>query len=218
MVVPSLSSLKEKRAKLEKHIATKIPGFQIKAKNESALMKTLALFLFFVKGFLTKFTTTWFPDIYFPRLPYKMVVNEAYNEALMIITISHEYIHLKDRKRLWWLFNLLYLSPQVFAVVGLFGFFFPILFLALLFALPLPSLGRAYLEYRGYRTSMAVTWWLLQTERTPESMTAHFTSADYYYMMPFKKYMIRKFEKDMIRIKNDDLTEELRELKTVLFE
>ena len=41
--------------KLKAHIAENIPGFEVKAKNESKFVKFLSYLLFFNKGFMTRY-------------------------------------------------------------------------------------------------------------------------------------------------------------------
>ncbi len=203
------------RRKLEKHIRFKIPGFRIKDKKKSHLMKVLGWLLFFNKRFLDNYITTLYPEIYVPEVPYR-----PYNHLHAISVFAHEYVHLSDRKKMGWLFNFIYLSPQILAVVGLLGFIFsPWYFLFFLFILPWPSPGRAWAEVRGYRMSMAVQYWLnpeINIELLIERYVYQFTSSNYYWMMPFGDLMRRIFAKELDKIKKDELSSELEEIKLTL--
>ena len=107
-------------------------------------------------------------------------------------------VHLKDRKNMGLLFNFFYLFPQNLAAFALFGFTNPWWYLCLLFLLPIPSPTRAWLEVRGYRMTIAV-WdhFHKDTLSIPDFMTSiverNFASPAYYWMFPFKGYLLRKF-------------------------
>ncbi len=103
--------------KLVKFIKSEIPSFEIKSKKESRLMRLLSVVLFFNKSFLEKYVTTIYPRVYVPTEPWNQ-----HKPVSRIATLAHEYVHLYDRKRLGWLFNVLYLSPQIFALLA-FGAF-----------------------------------------------------------------------------------------------
>jgi len=134
--------------------------------------------------------------------------------------LAHEYVHLKDRKRMWLLFNLLYLFPQnlaPFALLGAFGNS-PLWYLFLLFLLPIPSPTRAWLEFRGYRMTLAV--WALYLGRDWNSrrfvdsiVDKQFSSSAYYWMFPFRRFMIKKFHVYHARRRN---IPEIREVLKVL--
>lgn len=209
---------RSKRIKIEQHIKSKIPKFQIKSKQESKFMRFLAKLLFFVKGFLTGYVTTIYPVVYFPKLPYARTLDRSFNDILYITVLAHEYVHLYDRKRLWQLFNLLYISPQILALLSLLAIVSSLWWLVALVALaPIPSIGRAWLEFRGYRMTMAVYWWLSGRRRSSEDLAYYFTSSSYYWMMPFRKLMVRFFDKSFEKIEQNKLTKELQEVYDVLF-
>ena len=81
-------------------------------------MKFLSCFLFFNKKFMTNYVTTSYPKVYVPELPWK-----PSNHVGAIATLAHEYVHLSDRKRMGWLFNLLYITPQALFVFGILSFY-----------------------------------------------------------------------------------------------
>ena len=168
--------------KLIFYIRKQIPGFRLRSKVESKLMQLLSVVLFFNKRFMEDYVTTLYPMVYVPELPWDEQPVES-----RIITLAHEYVHLKDRKRLGWLFNILYLSPQIFALLAIGAFWNLWFLLALLFLLPLPSPGRAWLEWRGYRMSMALYWALTGQRVNIFWVREQFTSSQYYWMWPFKR-------------------------------
>ena len=135
---------------------------------------------------------------------------------ISIATLSHEYVHLSDRKRMSLFFNFLYLFPQIFAVFALLAPHNLWFLLFLLCLLPIPSPGRAWAEFRGYRMSMAVYHWLLCGRYSIDHITHQFVSSNYYWMFPFKGFLRRKFEAEYEKIKQDDLAPELHEIKYVL--
>lgn len=121
--------------------------------------------------------------------------------------VFHEGQHAKDAAKIGVLtFALLYLFPQIIGVLGvLYGLGLAIAvpcgapasllwgLFTLLALLPIPALGRAILEFRGYTVSLAVEYWsggLKEPGREEIYLSfieKQFTSGNYYYMMPFKK-------------------------------
>ena len=196
---------------LEEYVREKIPGFAIVEKSDSRWMKFLSKVLFFTPDFMTRFTTTFYPKVYIPsRLRWEA------NNFFSIITLTHEYVHLSDRKRLNLLFNFLYVSPQILAV---FALLYPINIWFLLFSLcllPIPSLGRAWAEFRGYRMSMATYYWLCGERYSTEFMVHQFVSSNYYWMFPFRGILKRIFNREFNKIVEEDLSPELREVKNLL--
>jgi len=199
------------RILLEEHIQEKIPGFEVVEKSESLWMKILSKVLFFTPDFMTRFTTTFYPKVYIPsRARWEA------NNFFSIITAAHEYVHLSDRKRLSYLFNFLYTSPQVLAVFALLSPINLWFLLFLLCLLPIPSPGRAWAELRGYRMSMAVYYWLSGERYSVEFMIHQFISSNYYWMFPFRSILKKAFNREYEKIVADDLAPELREVKNVL--
>ena len=147
--------LKKIREDLTSFIKTDIEGCEIKSKKESKIMKFVGKIMFFNKRFMTGFITTWYPNIYVPELPWK-----EQDHAPAISILAHEWVHLNDRKRMGWLFDLLYISPQCLTAFSVFAFWNLWFLLFLLFLLPIPSPGRAWAEFRGYRMTIAINYWL----------------------------------------------------------
>ena len=201
------------RGRLLHHIENNIPGFKIVRKSKSDLMGFLSMLLFFNRHFLTKYVTTIYPRVYVPDSWGR----SKRGHQVELSVLAHEYVHLYDRKRLGWLFNILYLSPQIFALGTLGAFWNVWWLLCLFFLLPLPSPGRAWLEFRGYRMNLAIFYWTNKRECGINWIVKEFTSSNYYFMMPFGKYIRKKFEKAFEDIKRNKLTPELMEVKSVLF-
>jgi hypothetical protein len=63
--------------------------------------------------------------------------------------------------------------------------------LALLFLLPLPSPGRAWLEFRAYKVTIALHWHLTGTKPSVPWLRDQFVRSYYYWMWPFKKSVER---------------------------
>ncbi len=172
-------------------------------------MKLLSVVLFFNKGFMDRYVTVLYPRIYVPSLPWNP------NKPLSrISTLAHEYVHMYDRKRLGWLFNIIYLSPQLFAVFALLAFWNVWWLTALLFLLPLPSPGRTWAELRGYRMTIAIHWWLTGQHVNTVRLQRQFTTSAYYWMCPFKKFIERRMLKAIENIETgNNLPPEIFEIK-----
>jgi len=199
------------RKKLEDFIFLNIPNSEIRSKKQSTIMKFVGKLMFFNKRFMTGYVTTWYPHIYVPKLPWKYK-----NDLPAIATLAHEWVHLYDRKRLGWIFNLFYASPQCFAPFALLAFWNLWFLLFLLCALPLPSPGRAWAEIRGYRMTMAVYYWLSGQKVDIKWMVEQFVGSSYYFMWPFRGWLMKKFQKEFDKIKNNDLSPELIVIKNIL--
>ena len=84
-----------------------------------------------------------------------------------------------------------------FALLGAFGNS-PLWFLCLLFLLPIPSPTRAWLEFRGYRMTIAVWSHYLGREWSASRFTdsiieKNFVGSAYYWMFPFRRFLYKKF-------------------------
>jgi len=198
------------RENLVKYIENNIPNFQIVSKKESTLIKMLSFLLFFNKQFMTRYVTTIYPRVYVPSIPWHISSNSE------IEILAHEYVHLADRKRLGLFFNFIYLSPQILSVLSLGAFWNLWFLLFLLFLLPIPSPGRAWAEFRGYRMSMAVMYWTTGQKININFLLDQFTKSGYYWMWPFRKQLKLKFEKEYDNIKKDILAPELQEIKKII--
>ena len=204
-------AVKEKRKILTEHIAKEIPGFAIKSKEHGLFWDVLSRLMFWNKAIKTHFITTLYPVVWVPQLPWM-----EGQDTNAIEIIAHEYVHLRDRKRLGLLFNFLYASPQILALLALLGFYNSWFLLFLLCLLPWPSPGRAWLEFRGYRMSMAVYYWFHGAKLDPRWIAHQFVGSNYYWMFPFEKLVTRTFEKEYKKIKSGVLTKELKDVKMIL--
>lgn len=175
-------------------ITEKIPDFEIKYKDENFWSKVRGILVYpFNQQYMTHYTTTLYPVVYFPSRAW---VEADYRRAWKVL--AHEFVHLWDRKCMGVLFDLAYALPQVgfvLALPALLAIWFSPWFLwfltALLCLLPIPSYGRMVLEARGYTMSMAVNYWRhgRVSERTRIWIAQQFTGAGYYFMWPFEHNM-----------------------------
>jgi hypothetical protein len=188
-----------------------IPGFQIKFKNQSPLMKFLGALLWpFNREFMTGYVTTLKWTVYFPS--EKSIQNNPENA---VETLMHEFIHLWDRKQKGVWFSVEYLSPQIWAIVpfaglAVFGWIFPLWTDCLIFGLgmlciaPWPSPWRTGFELRGYTVTLAYKQWtlgVLASAEGTEWIEQQFTGWHYYKMWPFPH---------SIAIRIDRIIEQLR--------
>tara|TARA_Y100001963_G_C6669020_1_gene394185 strand:- start:676 stop:876 length:201 start_codon:yes stop_codon:yes gene_type:complete len=63
--------------------------------------------------------------------------------------------------------------------------------------------------------SMAVDYWLLNRTYI-DHYVSQFTSSNYYWMFPFRKFLTKKFELELEKIKSGNLSKELREIKEII--
>jgi len=164
---------------------------KIRYKNESPLMKIIGVLLFFNPKFMTRYTTTltFFgrSTVYFPDRSYALQYSKFWR------TLAHELVHASDATRSPILFNLGYLFPQILAIFSLLSILAWInlswlwCLLFLVFLAPIPSPGRKWAEMRGYAVSMVIEAEIGGAILSPERFVGRFTTADYYYMWPFKK-------------------------------
>lgn len=178
-------------------LKTKSPDFKIAFKNESLLMKILRYVLFFNPSFMNGYVTTIGSTIYFPS----KVRFELSPEFSTLMTLAHEYQHVKDAEKYGILFYLGYLFPLCLLPLALVTFFFFPWWISLIMCLvtlaPWPAPWRKYFEHRGYTMSLYV-WNKLADENKmavndkirllsndAKRYEKKFTSFDYYLMWPF---------------------------------
>ena len=128
------------RTHLEDSIKKEFPDFEYVDKRYSKFMKFLAQLLFFNKSFMSSYITVVGNKVYVPKLPWKKT-----NPYGAIEVLSHEWVHMKDNKRLGIWFKLLYLFPQILAPLALLGFWNPWFLLFLLCILPYPAPNYYYM-------------------------------------------------------------------------
>jgi hypothetical protein len=185
-----------------------LPSLKIKYKNESLFMRILSFILFFNKDFSTKYVTTIGSTIYYPS---KQFIEK--NELSASIILMHEMIHIYDSKRLSGiLFSFLYLFPQILALLSFLGFINPYFFLFAVCLLPIPALFRSYFEYRAYSISIYASYHMSQKYNYIWSPTIaingyvnNFVNGNYYFMFPFKSYLIKLFYTKLNIIENGEL-------------
>lgn len=148
---------------LRKRIANEIPGFSVESKEKSLLHKIIGiLFKPFCPDYMTRFSTTIYPKVYLPRN-----LMEPDNPARFHV-LAHEWVHLYDRHREGWLFNILYLFPQILAplfwlmslsVLPWVVATWTLIGLGFACLLPWPAPFRRQYELRGYALSWALNHW-----------------------------------------------------------
>jgi len=219
----------QKRTALLTHMENEISGFKIIRKDRSFLMKALSFFLFFNKKFMTEYVTTIYPKVYVPK--DWGISKSVYQKGLELEILAHEYIHLHDRKQMGVLFNIMYLSPQIFSLLAILAIWNSWFLLCLLFLLPWPSPGRTWLEYRGYKMSLIAKYWILTSIEPKKEEVCwgwitndginwalnQFTGPSYYYMFPFREYLRKSFIKSLKDVRIDGkLSPEFEAIKDIL--
>jgi hypothetical protein len=191
---------------LQQIIKQRVPGFQIKFKNESPLMKFISKILFFKKDFMSC-TTAWGNTIYLSDRKIFEANPDAY-----VSTFCHEFVHMLDEQENPVLYKLKYIFPQILSLLSLGAFFallnpwFLMFLLCLLFLLPIPS-TRSGIELRGYGMSIKCSLWagnIISNERI-EQIIDQFSSSAYYFMCPFRLYVRKRL--DYYLISNDCLND-----------
>lgn len=183
-------------------VKSDIKKFEVVDKESSTFMKRLNFFVrIFNKDFMTKYSTTVYPKVYFPT---------GMNPYTKWTILAHEWIHLRGGKKSQIAFMLRYFFPQwlvVFSLLAFLAIWFSKLWLlallAILFAAPLPAIGRMKEELDGYTMSMAVFYWRTGYIRDSYKtwLATQFTSSAYYFMWPFKRSIMRKLHSRANKIK-----------------
>jgi hypothetical protein len=169
-------------------IRKRIPTFEIRFKDENRFQQVLGFVLRpFNPTYMTKYTTTLYPIVYFPN---RLFVERDPEGAWKIL--AHEYVHLLDTQANPIGFRIRYLLPQLLgtlAILSVFAiwsswFLLTLVFLAAFF--PWSSKGRTELELRGYAMTMAVDYWTGRSRSIPASskdwIEEQFTGWSYYRM------------------------------------
>jgi len=98
-------------------VGDNIKGFEVRYKNESWSSKVLGLLARpFCPEYMTRFTTTRYPKVYFPSEEFVQDQRQPLKASKIL---AHEYVHLWDTKEEGIRHNLGYASPQLWAA----GFF-----------------------------------------------------------------------------------------------
>ena len=149
-------------------VSREFPDFEIRQKSESRLMKVIDVCLKVItfgamRTFMTRFITTIGTTVYVP---------DGWGEeppVSKIITLRHELVHMRQsRKHGALLFRMLYLAvlPTVWTYRAKFEME------------AYEETIRAIVEYRGKEAL---------TAELKSGLVRHFTSAEYFWMNPFKK-------------------------------
>ena len=158
---------------------------------------------FFVRifndSFMTHYITTIGRKIY---SPYK-------ENGLPVI--AHECQHIWDSKRWPVLYEIGYLSPQIWFLLALgsfaaFASLWALLFLlALPLLAPLPAYFRMKIEMRGYAMTMAVWFWRTGRFTDFDYVADKFLGPDYFWMWPFKKAIRKRLKKIQVAIVDNSI-------------
>jgi hypothetical protein len=212
VILKYIITMKGRFNKFVSILSGKLPGFNVKFKNESLLMKIIGKILFFNKTFMTEFITTIGYTVYFPNNSY--IDGSGYGALAALAALAHEYRHAKDSSKITRvLFGVLYLIPQFLALPGLLSIFIfvpllifgviswswwmLIIMLMVLFMAPWPAYYRTQYEINGYIMSLFIIN-ELQKERGIDTQSRNralilavsgynknFINSNYYYMWPF---------------------------------
>lgn len=188
--------------KVEATLREKIPGFEVRYKDEHFSQKLIGFFLRWVVPFnrvyMTEYTTTVYPRVYFPSRAW---AQENPRRAWKVL--AHEYVHLWDQQQhpIW--YPISYFVPQVIALGALaaFGAFWclwALLSLGFLgFAAPWPSRWRTAAELRGYGMSMALNYWRYGSvsDDLRERVAMKFLGWDYYRMSAFRRRVVERINR-----------------------
>ncbi len=190
-------------------IKAHIRGFEIRFKDESWSSRVIGVLCWlFNRKYMTEFTTTRYPRVYFPSRKY---VEDKPLRATKIL--YHEFVHLWDRKQKGFWFTVGYAFPQWIGLLLLVtfivqGFFLStkVWWMALVIGIPmlvcltpLPAYWRMKTEMRGYAMNLAFNQWRYGSVRqwTKDWVTDIFTGPSYCFMWPFEK-SVRKFLDEVI--------------------
>jgi hypothetical protein len=165
-------------------IRAEFPDFKIVPKRESALSRLIDVLLRVLtfgaqREFLTRYHTVLWNTLYVPD------AWEHTPEVARVITLRHERIHLRQRRRYGdIIMTFLYLVP-----------YFP---LGLAY-------GRARIEWEAYRETLAATAELrgLDAARSPElrgHIVRQFTTGAYGWMWPFPRVLRRWYDEALAEI------------------
>ena len=166
------------------NVATKY-GAKIRYKDQSWLMKAIAKLLFFNKSFMIDYTTTIGSTVYFPS--ERWIKSSSSTKVL-----AHELVHIRDRKKIPFLFECIYLFPQTLAIFSFFAIlsvnneWWLVCLFFVLFLTPLPAYGRAVYESRAYAMNMFFMRVMSEGDYNPlidlDRYVDQFVGSGYFYM------------------------------------
>ena len=64
--------------------------------------------------------------------------------------------------------------------------------------------------------SIAFHYWVKKEKCDTDWIVEQFITSNYYYMFPFKNFLIRKFDQEYDKIVSGDLTSELKEVQYII--
>ena len=172
---------------LEREIREEFPKFKVVPKSESTLMKVadicLKLITFWqLRTFMTRFTTT---------VGYTVYVTDSWasmSPVSKMVLLRHERVHMRQRRKYGsFLFTVLYLF--LFFPVGIAYF-------------------RAKFEKEAYAEGMRAMLELLpetgvstlQSKQFRDRTVRHFTTAEYFWMWPWKRSIERWYDETVRRL------------------
>jgi hypothetical protein len=177
--------------RMQKHYS-----FNIKYKNDSFFMKCLSFPIYlFNQSFMKNYITTIGNTIYFPN-------KEFVNNRSAIEVLAHEIKHIEQANHYGFvLFSIMYLFPQIVAILfplgffgflgGAFGIFF-LFFIALGSLIPFGAYYRMLFEVEAYTVSLYCANKQIVTEdvdfrrevlkKYSLFMNEQFTGSGYYFM------------------------------------
>ncbi len=169
----------EQYLELVHEVENEFPGFDIKLKSGSWMMKAIDIFLRVISfgkmdAFMTKYFTTIGYTLYVagPRWDLMGSTSKA-------CLLRHERIHMRQRRKLGWpLFFFLYL----FFPLPMFFAYYRMRFEWEAYSESL----RAYHEYFGLQ--------YVQNSQLRRDIIKHFTSAEYIWMWPWRGGLERRYD------------------------
>lgn len=172
-------------------------------KSDSLLMRFLGKLMFFNKKFMSRYYTTLGHTIYVPDDFWED------DDAHTVSVLAHECMHIYRKNNLPIVYEFIYTCPQILASLSLlallaiwFSNWWLMALVSLVFAAPIPSPGRAYIEKEGYLMSLACAYWLWGDVHysTYTWVIKQFTGANYYWMWPYKDDLDNWFRQEMSKI------------------
>lgn len=187
----------------------RVPGFEIRFKDESRYMKFLNFFArLFNPRFMTDYITTMGAKVYFPT--HEQLIKNSGSYAGVL---AHELIHMQERGEQGdVVYFLRYAFPQILAalsllsILAIWNLWFLLCLLFLLALAPLPAPGRRDIELNGYEMSLSFSYWKYGsiTEEDIDWYAKQFSGPAYYFMWPWHKAIVREFKMRAIKIRTGD--------------
>jgi hypothetical protein len=192
-------------------------------KGDSRLMKAIGFVLRVLRinrEFLTEYTSTLGSTIYYPSREWLA----SKDERVLTSLIAHEVTHIIDQRELGSIrYVLMYLSPQIFGILGLLslaGFWNPLAFYFAAFFLclgPWKSPGRQWVEVRGYAATMAALNWEIGAvyDVPPDRIVKQFVGSQYYYINRRRHEIHWELRRMLYLIDTGEIVDEIPHLRQV---